>query len=754
MRARARWAAACVVTLLAAMAVAQDFAGTVTDSTGASVTGAVVRIKDGGASKTVKTDPHGRFHASGVHAGAGVEVRAAGFAPYRGSITASGEEQTIILRPALAAEEMVVSATRTEVAESDTPADVRVLDATAIGSNAGLLTDDVLRNALGFSLFRRSNARAANPTSQGVSLRGVGASGASRALVLRDGVPLNDPFGGWVQWDRVPAVSLQDIEVVRGGVSDLYGADALSGVVSLASLRPPGNVLTLETSAGSSLQPDVSVFAATAIGKWQAGGDMETMSSPGYIPVAAADRGAIDRPASLDFSTGSAYVARAVTPNARIFLQGSLFSEARGNGTVLQTNSTHLGELVLGGDASSGTWGNFSVRAYGSGEQYHQSFSAIMPDRNTEQLTRLQTVPSTGRGASVQWDRAAGQWQHLVGGFEWRGAAGETRETTFLLGAPLNFIRAGGRSNEFGWFVEDYARLGSRWLLTGALRGDVWNNTAGHSVLQPVTSPVPSVISNFPDRSAVAVSPRLAAQFSVTRNLSVTASVYRSFRPPTLNELYRSFRLGSILTLANPALNAEQLMGGEAGVKLRARNLTLHSTFFWSQVDGPIANATLSVAPALITRQRENLGATRARGLELEGEWEWRRLFLAAGYQWTDSTVLANPANVSLVGLRVPQVPPHQFTMSARYAPGTNWTLAAQVRGSGTQFDDDLNRLPLAGYATVDAFVSRRINSHVAALVAVENVLDQRTMVGRTPVSTFGPPLLARAGLRLSLGAR
>src|ERR671929_131193 len=108
-------------------------------------------------------------------------------------------------------------------------------------STSAATLDDALRQVPGFTLFRRTGSRVANPTSQGVSLRGVGASGASRALVLADGIPLNDPFGGWVYWGRVPRASVERIEVLRGGASSLYGSSALGGVVNLITRRPSSN---------------------------------------------------------------------------------------------------------------------------------------------------------------------------------------------------------------------------------------------------------------------------------------------------------------------------------------------------------------------------------------------------------------------------------------------------------------------------------------------------------------------------------
>src|ERR1043165_9192142 len=143
---------------------------------------------------------------------------------------------------------ITVTATRTETRLADTPSSVVVLNREAINASPATTIDDALREVPGFTLFRRSGSRSANPTSQGVSLRGIGASGASRAIVLDDGVPLNDPFGGWVYWGRLPRASLDRVEVLRGGASDLYGSAAMGGVVQFLRRR---DGVAVDLSAGS-----------------------------------------------------------------------------------------------------------------------------------------------------------------------------------------------------------------------------------------------------------------------------------------------------------------------------------------------------------------------------------------------------------------------------------------------------------------------------------------------------------------------
>jgi outer membrane receptor protein involved in Fe transport len=245
--------------------------------------------------------------------------------------------------------------------------------------------------------------------------------------------------------------------------------------------------------------------------------------------------------------------------------------------------------------------------------------------------------------------------------------------------------------------------------------------------------------------------------FKQSARLSLFASAYRAFRQPTLNELYRSFRVGNVQTLANENLRAERLTGGEAGalVNALAERLSVRGTFFWTEITRPVANVTLSVTPNLITRQRQNLGRTRARGLELETEARFnKRWTLTSGYLLADSVVTRFPANTALEGLRVPQVARHQFTFQLRYTNPARLTLGLQGRASSAQFDDDQNLLRLAPYFTIDALVSRPLKRGVTVFAAAENLFNQRYDIGRTPVLTQGPPLLVRAGLRLQFGAK
>jgi outer membrane receptor protein involved in Fe transport len=195
------------------------------------------------------------------------------------------------------------------------------------------------------------------------------------------------------------------------------------------------------------------------------------------------------------------------------------------------------------------------------------------------------------------------------------------------------------------------------------------------------------------------------------------------------------------------------MVGGEAGMSFQtlAERLTVRSNFFWNVIDDPVANVTLSTSPILITRQRQNLGSLRARGIQLDAELKLnKRWQLSAGYLFTDSTVTQFPANVRLEGLRIPQIPKHQINFQVNYL-NAKWTFGVQARFVGTQFDDDLNTLPLDQFFTADAVVSRSLSSRLTIFVALQNLTGTRYEISRSPVLTVGPPRLVRVGVRVGL---
>ena len=732
-------------------------AGTVSDASGAAISGARVELRANSYSASATTSPSGEFSFDNVPATTGtIVVRAAGFGEIRVTWNATAGETTplrIILRPQ-ALEQSVRVTARTPTPLVESPASDRQLTHENIAASPNLTLDDTLRQIPGFSLFRRSDSRTANPTTQGVSLRGLGANGASRALVLEDGIPMNDPFGGWVYWDRIPQQAVESIEISQQGGSTLYGSDALGGVVEFFTRSPEQKGISLETSYGNQDTPDLSLWAGGTWRGWESSFAGEVFRTDGYILVPDANRGSVDTKAGSQHGTADVRIGRKFWNGSDVFARGWFLSESRENGTPDQVNDTRLGEGALGADLQLGSFGALTLRFYGDAQIYNQTFSSVALDRDSETLTDIQAVPAQGVGGSAVWTRAAKKRQMLVAGVDTQENIGRSNEALPL--AHKN-TSSGGRQRTTGVFGEDIIQITPRWTLSASARIDHWSNFDASLITVPFGSPATATVTPYADRSYNAFSPRLNVVNQINSRVTWSASIYRAFRAPTLNELYRSFRVGNVVTSSNANLSAERLTGGVAGVSVNLvpRRLVVRGTAFLNEIIDPVANVTLSTTPTLITRQRQNLGRTRAPGAEIDGTASITgHLALAAGYQYVDAMVTSFPADAALVGLWVAQVPHHVVTFQAQYQNPARISLSVDGRMVGKQFDDDRNQFPLGNFFVLDAQAWRGIGHGAELFVAGENLFNETYSVAATPVPQIGLPVAVRVGVRLNLWGR
>jgi outer membrane receptor protein involved in Fe transport len=732
--------------------------GKVVDAIGVPVeNGRISVVSDSGITSFCQTDAEGKFACEvNFREGFTLAVEAPDFSILRRKFSGLQDfsrEPIFTLTPAGISETVQVTANRAETRLGETPASVVTLSSAEIETTAAPTVDDALRQVAGFSLFRRTGSRNANPTAQGVSLRGVGASGASRSLILFDGVPLNDSFGGWVQWNRVPPIAVERIEVLRGGASSLYGNNSLSGTVNILPRRSEKKFnFSAEVFGGTQKTFSGSTLFGFRKNDWTADFVAAHFQTEGYILVDERERGLADVYAGARNSNLSARVGKTFDDAANVFFKTSYFGEARTNGTSLQINRTHLRQFVFGGNWQNSTPKSkilnprLDWRIYGGTQTYDQIFSAVSADRNSETLNRVQRVPAQNIGLSINGSAVFFENQTIVTGLEFREVRGASDEVGFFNNRATSISGAGGRERTVGFFIQDFVRLGSRFVLAASARYDAWENFAAANVTRtPATNQ--TAVVNFPDRSESAFSPQLSLLVRATNNLSFFALLSKSFRAPTLNELYRGFRIGNVVTLSNENLRAERAVNYESGASYNRNNFYLRGNFFWTRISQPVSNVTLSVTPALITRRRQNVGETRARGAEIEMETRIKQFNFSVGYLLADSRIEKFPANRNLENLFVPQTARHQFTFQTRYAK-RYWTFALQGRASSRQFDDDLNLFRLEPYFQLDAFAARRVRENFQIFIGIENVFNSRYSIGRTPVRTLSSPANLRVGIR------
>ncbi|MCC6329520.1 MAG: TonB-dependent receptor [Acidobacteria bacterium] len=753
--------------MLAAETDAQSVSGTVLNGRGAAIVNAEVNILKGRQVESVTTtDSDGNFSLPlNGKENRLLLVTADGFASFSQIVN----ERTIsplniVLQPFLTTD-VTVSITRGETRVSETPASVVVLTRDDLESTAAQSIDDSLRQVAGFTLFRRSGSRTTNPTAQGANLRGVSGSGASRAAVLFDGLSLNDAFGGWTYWSRVPMIAVEQAEVLRGGASSLYGSGGLSGAVNIVPQRPgdDGPILNLRASTGTQNTYDGSVYTAYAKRGWAVDLAAETFQTGGYIPVAKNERGIADTRANSRHNNGTFGIERKFSTqrrgdaeknlNGRVFVRGNIFDERRDNGTSLTYNKTYFRQAAGGADVSHQRTGEFRFRAFIESQVYDQTFSAVAADRNSETLSRLQRVPSQAAGASLFWTKLVNS-HTLSASFETREVRGFSDEVGYFGGRATSVSGSGGSERTNAFFVQDAWAVTTKLSLNLGARIDVWKNVDAHSKTRSLTTGASSD-TLFPDRSEAAFSPRVAAIYQINQNTSVYGAFTRSFRAPTLNELYRGFRVGNIVTQPNENLRAENANTFEGGVNVMAiaGRLNIRGNVFATNVSDPVVSITLNTTPSLITRRRQNLGETRTRGLELDAEYAIRRdLRFSASYLFADSRVTEFSANPALIGNFLPQIPRQQLTFQLNYRPPTRFSFGIQSRISDAQWEDDQNTFRLRPYFTMDATAAYRVHRRIELFAAAENIFNSRYDIGLTPVRTVAVPAFIRVGIRVEFG--
>lgn len=763
---------------VAAGAAAQSaVTGVVRDESGGVIAGAVVQVVGpSGLEQQTVTSSDGRFAIRrSTSTEATLIVRAGGFAEQ--ALPLSGSTSEIVLVPANIFESVTVTPTRTERRLGDIPASVSVVDRAVIRQSPAVVVDDVLRLVPTFSLFRRSSSLSSHPTAQGVSLRGIGPSGVSRSLVLIDGVPFNDPFGGWVYWTRVPLETVERIEVVDGANSSAYGNYAMGGVINVVSARPRPRSAEVRTQYGNHGSPKADFFVSDVWGRVGASVEGSVFQTDGFPIVRESERGRVDTVAKVEYRNFAFKVDAQPTERVNLFFRGGYFREERDN-----AKTTTIGPILP--EANDTTWKSASggvritlpdqsdlqARAYFDWETFRSNFMAVaaapapaLTPRFTGRMTLLQEVPTDGVGAMAQWSKAFSSQHLFTAATDLRWVDGASLEQALdpTLGATVTLLRdAGGTQISSGTSAQWQYFPVPRVTVTLGGRVDHWRNYNARNLETTVATGLPTAASRtLPERDDTVFSPRAAALFRVHDRVTVWGSIGSGFRAPTLNELYRQFRVGAVLTQANDQLGPERLVGGEFGVNLAPMpNLTLRSTWFDNRVENAVSNATI----ATNVQQRQNLGRTRVWGWQNDAEYRFDSRFrVGAAYVYNQATVKEFAANPAIVGNFLPQVPQHRGTFTIAYTDPRFVDVALSALMIGRQFNEDTNlgTVPgesepgLPGYTSVELTVLRRVAKNLDVFFGVQNMFDTEYYVGLLP-TTIGSPRLVNGGIRVSWAGR
>lgn len=776
-----------VATLLLLSLTQATVTGVVRDTAGGAIPGATVMVRtSSGVQEQTVTGPDGRFTLTkSVGSDATLVVRAGGFADSEQRLTLA-ESIEVVLSPARLLETVTVTPSRTEERLGNIAASISVIDTEAIRRSPAVVADDVLRQVPTFSLFRRTSSLSSHPTAQGVSLRGIGPSGVSRTLVLFDGVPFNDPFGGWVYWTRIPTDTIDRIEIVDGSSSSLYGNYAMGGVINVLSARSTRRTVEARAQYGNLNSPKVDVFASDVWRNLSVAVSGSFFDTDGFPIVREDERRpspvnagpGVDTKAAVNFRNANLKLDYAPRSGLNLFFKAGRFTEERDNAKVSTFDGTPEANRTRWTSVSGGVrtllpdQSDLQARVFADFETFHSNFLAVPAPpavtltRSVGRMTLNQRVPSTSVGGIGQWSRTFGSRHYVTIGGDYRWVDGDSEEDGLdaVRGQTVTLRRvSGGTQRSFGAFAQDVFSPTDTLVLTVSARVDRWRNFDAHNLETniPAGTPTAGHRASLPDTEDTSASPRVAALYRISDRVTAWGNVGAGFRAPTLNELYRQFRVGAILTLANDQLGPERLVGAEGGLRLEPIDrLSVRATVFDNRVKNPVSNVTR--LDLVNTLQRQNLGKTRIWGVQNDVEYRvgtaWR---ISAGYLYNQAKVREYAASPGIVGKFLPQVPEHRGSVNVSYADARIATVGFGVQFIGRQFDDDANSrlVPretspgLPGYAIVDFTASRTLVRQVDVFFGVQNLLDEEYIVGTLP-TTIGSPRLVHGGLRVRFAAR
>ena len=643
--------------------------------------------------------------------------------------------------------------------------DVVTIARERIAENAAARLESVLADVAGLQQFRRSDSRSANPTSQGISLRGIGGNASSRALLLLDGVPQADPFGGWVAFPAYATGRLGEVRVTRGGGSGYVGAGALAGTVELDSASP-GQLAAFEAALYGGSRDSVDAQGGVTL---ERGRGFATVSGAyargdGFVPIVRDRRGAADRAAPYEQASGAVRGVVQIAPATELQANVAAFTDRRERGTAFTANRSE------GADASvrlvgGGRWG-WTALAYLQTRSFASSFAGVNATRTIASQTLDQyNTPATGVGARVELRPPLGDGVDVRLGADWRDVAGRTQENfTFVNASPTRRRLAGGENRTVGAFADGAIELG-RVTLTAGGRIDRWRIADGFLDERTLATGAALTGLRFAGRDGTEATGRAGAAWRARDGLTLRAAAYRGWRLPTLNELYRPFRVGADAVAANADLAPERLSGVEAGLTVTpARRVTLSATLFHNRLTNAIANVTAGAGPGTfpgvgfvaaggVYRVRRNLDAIRSTGLEVDATATAGPVFARASWSHVNPRVEASGDSAALDGLRPAQTPRDLVSATVGWRKGA-MVASTTLRHAARQFDDDANTRVLAAATTLDAFAAVPITRSLSIEARGENVFDERVEAAITGVDTVerATPRTIWLGLRWKTG--
>ena len=664
-----------------------------------------------------------------------------------------------ISAPALAddaesAQAIVVTATRSERSITDVPASVSVVDSTQIEGTPGKTLDDILRRVPSVDLPLASSYQV-HPTALSVSMRGLG---GIRALVLLDGIPLNDPFFGYIQWSQVPLETVDRVEIVRGGGATLWGNYAMGGVINILTRPIDRTELIAEGGVGSYGTYRADGHAAWAGSGFGVGLDAGINHTDGYVQPIPEDRSPITVPTSFTAHTLALSGNVDITPTLSARARVSYFDNDQNLLSRLSTNHQRTWRYTGSLTQQLGRKGSLALTLFHDNTRF-VTFNTGAPEgadpTEVEFVENVHRTPEKDLGASLVWRQEfMGVLRELSAGLDYHGIRGtDTADIFDETGAQIRTDIGSGKQRFLGGFVQADLRPAERFDALLSVRYQHFYNYDGVDLTPG------GLGTNVPNRNDSDVDPRLSLRYDVGGGFALRAAAYRAFRAPTLDNLYRAFAIPGGIFYGNASLRPETLDGAEAGFDYSSGAIRLQATAFANRIRHLITSRNLDFdelpAGFFFGSRLINAGRARSRGVEAKLDWRLSpKLTGTLGYTYADSVVTGNPEDPASVGIQQAGVPKHRFSAGLDWTGPLGLKVSPRVRYVSRTNGDADGLLHTDPHFIVDLAGSMPLIRQVEGFVQIENLFDKRYIGTNDGFSAplLGTPFTALGGLRVRLG--
>jgi outer membrane receptor protein involved in Fe transport len=671
-------------------------------------------------------------------------------------------------------ETVTVTATRSATALADVPESISLVTAEQIANTPAQGLDDILRNLPGMTL-NEIGPYVGHPTAYNEGMRGLPTT-ETRILVMVDGVPINDPFFNYIQWNRIPLDNIERVEVVRGGGSPLWGNTAMGGVVNVITRAPDADALDLSAAGGSYGSYDTSLYGSYADADWvKLSASAAFTGTDGYqtTPASWTSYGTLNlrspvyTPTSDSAQNIAARADFAPSTDLTGFLDVHYHEDQQYLSTPIGLNQQHIWTY------SGGVTKTFGADTTLTATFFHDDSDFLTNNPHlltftTEYNSNIHTTDVSDNGASIILTRKFGPLVPNINiGADFHEITGSDHADYYpapgVLATPT--IVGGGDQLFLAGFAQAQVKPVERLLIMASLRYQYYRSSNGVDTFPPGFGAIP-------DHEYYRFTPRVDGRYQLDDDFALRGAYYQSFRAPTLDELYRTYADTTAgIYEGNPFLLPETLEGEEVGLDFNRPGLRSQFTFYDTTISNLITQTSLNSSQYLSLlgvscgydaatftylscTQNVNAASAVARGFEAEVNWDIAYGFSTnLTYTYADSHYTSIPQPFA-AGERLEGVPMHNAGASLTYADTSGWQMTTILRYLSKSYGDPspADGLIQNAHFVVDVSGSYPLTERLQIFAQIQNLFDKRYIAsngGGVPI--LGTPFEVMSGLRLKV---